>query len=344
MSRVAHDGSVERRTVVIVAYAGMQSLDVAGPFEVFAGAGRAAEAHGIAASYDVTVVSPDGGPVVSESGLVIGSAPLADGGGRIDTLVLPGGGGVGAACDDERLVGWVAGAARRSRRVATVCSGTFLGARAGLLDGRRVTTHWARAAELARAYPAVEVDPDPIYVHDGRIWTSAGVTAGIDLSLALVEDDLGPDVSQLIARWLVMFVHRPGGQTQFATPVWTPRAARSAVRDVQARVEADPGGDHRVSVLAEVASMSERHFSRLFTAEVGETPSRYVERIRTEAARHELESTPDTLEVIAARCGFGTSETLRRTFQRRLHSSPDAYRRRFGRGRPDRLPTGGTRP
>ncbi len=199
-----------------------------------------------------------------------------------------------------------------------------------------MTTHWAWADTLARRHPAVEVDPDPIYVRDGTLWSSAGVTAGIDLALALVEDDLGADVSQLIARWLVMFLHRPGGQTQFATPVWAPRAGRSAVRDAQARVESDPGGDHRVAVLAEAAALSERHFSRLFTTEVGETPSRYVERVRTEAARHELESTRDTLEVIATRCGFGTAETLRRTFQRRLHSSPDAYRHRFARTRPDR--------
>jgi transcriptional regulator GlxA family with amidase domain len=335
---------MEPRTVVIAAYPGAQSLDIAGPFEVFAGAGRAAEAHGIRAAYDVTVVSADGGPVTTESGLALGTTPLPGGGGPIDTLLLPGGGGVTSASDDERLVAWVADAARRARRVATVCSGAFLGARAGLLDGRRVTTHWARAEALAQAYPAVEVDPDPIYVHDGRVWSSAGVTAGIDLSLALVEDDLGADVSQLIARWLVMFVHRPGGQTQFATPVWTPRAGRSAVRDVQTRVESDPGGDHRVAVLAEAASMSERHFSRLFTAEVGETPSRYVERVRTEAARHELESTPDTLEAIASRCGFGTTETLRRTFQRRLHSSPDAYRRRFSRTRPDSALPERTRP
>jgi len=324
-----------RRTVVIVAYPGVLSLDVAGPFEVFAGARRAAEALGSSASYAVTLVSSGGGPVPTESGLVLDTSPLAAADASPDTLLLPGGGGVGAACDDPGLVDWVVEAAPVARRLATVCSGAFLAARAGLLDGRRVTTHWARADELARRYPAVEVDPDPIYVRDGRVWSSAGVTAGIDLALALVEDDLGADVSQLIARWLVMFVHRPGGQTQFATPVWTPRANRSAVRDAQIRVDSDPGGDHRVAALAEEAALSERHFARLFTSEVGETPSRYVERVRTEAARHQLESTSDTLEVIAVRCGFGTSETLRRTFQRRLHCSPDAYRHRFGR----RLPT-----
>lgn len=336
MDEQVHDGRMAPRTVVIVAYPGVQALDVAGPFEVFAGAARASRSCGGTGSYDVHLVSADGGPVASESGLTLSTRPLSTGPDPIDTLLLPGGGGVAAAVEDDRLVGWVADAARRARRVATVCSGAFLGARAGLLAGRRVTTHWARAEELARAHPDVVVDADPIYVRDGDLWSSAGVTAGIDLSLALVEDDLGADVAQLIARWLVMFVHRPGGQTQFATPVWTPRATRAAVRDAQARVDADPGGDHRVGAMARTACLSERHFARLFAAEVGETPSRYVERVRTEAARHTLETTDDPLDAIATRCGFGTGETLRRTFQRRLHSSPDAYRRRFARPRTDR--------
>ena len=325
--------------MVIVAYPGVQSLDVAGPFEVFAGAGRAARACGRTGGYEVEVVSTTGGTVPSESGLGLGTSPLPRPTTAVDTLVVPGGGGVTAAQDDPGLVAWVGETAARARRVATVCSGSFLAARAGLLDGHRVTTHWARAGELAAGYPAVEVDADPIYVRDRRVWSSAGVTAGIDLSLALVEDDPGTDVSQLIARWLVMFLHRPGGQTQFAAPVWAPRARRSVVRESQDRVETDPGGDHRVATMAAVASMSERHFSRLFTSEVGETPSRYVERIRTEAARRELESTGDTLEVIAVRCGFGTAETLRRTFQRRVHCSPDAYRRRFRRTPPEPHPT-----
>jgi len=325
----------ERRSVWIVAYPGVQSLDVAGPYEVFAGAARAAEACGIRARYDLRVVSSSGGVVSCESGLPLGTGSLPGRRGPVDTLVLPGGGGVVDAQDDRRLVSWVSATAARSRRVATVCSGTFLAGRAGLLDGRRVTTHWARAAELADRYPGATVDPDPIYFRDGDLWSSAGVTAGIDLALALVEDDLGTDVSQLIARWLVMFVHRPGGQTQFATPVWAPRAHRSAVRDAQTRMEGDPAGDHRVTALAEAAAMSERHFTRVFTTEVGETPSRYVERVRIEAARHELEASGDTLDVIASRCGFGTTETLRRTFQRRLHASPDAYRRRFRRTGPE---------
>ena len=185
-----------------------------------------------------------------------------------------------------------------------------------------------RAARRASSR-LLEVDADPIYIRDGKFWTSAGVTAGIDLALALVQDDLGVEVAQTVARHLVMFLHRPGGQTQFASPVWVPRAERSTVRAVQNLVEAAPGGDHRLPALAAAAAMSVRHFARVFTAEVGETPGRFVERVRVEAARRELETTDDTLDVVAARCGFGTAETLRRVFQRRLGVAPDFYRRRF---------------
>jgi transcriptional regulator GlxA family with amidase domain len=320
---------MKQRTVVIVAFPGLQSLDAVGPFEVFAGATRAAERLGRPGRYGVVLASAAGGPVRAESGVELGTVVLPDAGDDIDTLVIPGGIGVGAARSDDALMSWIKAVAPRCRRVATVCSGAFVAAGAGLLDGRRVTTHWARADELAAEFPALEVDPDPIYVRDGKFWTSAGVTAGIDLALALVQDDLGIDVAQMVARWLVMFLHRPGGQTQFASPVWVPRAERSAVRAVQTLVEAAPGGDHRIPALAAAAAMSVRHFTRVFTAEVGETPGRFVERVRLEASRHELETTDDTLDVIAARCGLGTAETLRRVFQRRLSVAPDFYRRRF---------------
>jgi transcriptional regulator GlxA family with amidase domain len=314
---------------VIVAFDGVQPLDVAGPHEVFAGAGRAAASLGRAGGYRVSVASKGGGLVRGESGLELGTAPLPAADERIDTLVLAGGSGSRPAAADDELVGWIIATAARCRRVATVCSGAFLAAAAGLLHGRRVTTHWARADELAASYPDVLVDRDPIYVRDGRVWSSAGVTAGIDLSLALVEDDLGVDVAQTVARWLVMFLHRPGGQTQFASPVWVPRAERSAVRAVQSRIEAAPAEDHRLPVMADAAAMSIRHFTRVFTAEVGESPGRFVERTRLEAARRELETSNATLDVVASRCGLGSAETLRRVFHRHLSVSPDAYRRRF---------------
>ena len=247
---------MHQRNVVIVAFDGVQPLDAVGPHEVFAGAGRAAASLGRPGDYLVTLVSVGGGVVRAESGLVLGTSALPEGPGRIDTLVLAGGSGADAAAGDEALMTWVRRTAPRCRRVATVCSGAFLGAAAGLLQGRRVTTHWARARQLAEAYPDLEVDPDPIYVRDGKYWSSAGVTAGMDLSLALVQDDLGVEVAQTVARSMVMFLHRPGGQTQFASPVWVPRAERSTVRAVQTLVEAAPGGDHRLPALAAAAAMS----------------------------------------------------------------------------------------
>jgi transcriptional regulator GlxA family with amidase domain len=320
---------MEKRRVVVVGFPGLQPLDATGPFEVFSGATRAVEALGRTGGYRVTLVSAGGGHVRSESGMGLCTEPLPAVGDRIDTLVLPGGRGVGSARHDPTLLSWIGQTAPRCRRVATVCTGAFLAAAAGLLDGRRVTTHWASADRLAAEFPALEVDADPIYLRDGPYWSSAGVTAGIDLALALVEEDHGSEVAQTVARWLVMFLHRPGGQTQFAAPVWVPRAGRPSLRVVQERVEAAPGADHRVQSLASAAAMSERHFTRLFTHEVGESPGRFVERVRVEAARHLLETTDDTLEAIAKQCGFGTAETLRRVFGRRLAVTPDGYRRRF---------------
>jgi transcriptional regulator GlxA family with amidase domain len=317
------------RRVVIVAFPGVQPLDAVGPFEVFAGATRAALLLSRAGGYDVSLVSRAGRPVRAESGVALGTEALPDPEQRIDTLVLAGGDGAQTARRDAALTAWIAAVAPRCRRVTTVCTGAFLAAEVGLLDGRRVTTHWARAGQLAAEFPALVVDPDPIYIRDGKFWTSAGVTAGIDLALALVQDDLGVEVAQTVARHLVMFLHRPGGQTQFASPVWVPRAERSTVRAVQTLVEAAPGGDHRLPVMAAAAAMSVRHFARVFTTEVGETPGRFVERARVEAARRELETTDDTLDVVAGACGFGTAETLRRVFHRRLGVAPDFYRRRF---------------
>jgi len=327
------------RSIVIVAFPGVQPLDVVGPHEVFAGANAALDGGRSCRDrdrtdrrpYRIEVVSADGANVVTESGLQLGTSPLPVNEDPIDTLLLPGGTGVTMARFDGPLISWVQKAASRSRRIATVCSGTFLAAQAGLLDGRTVTTHWAPAAQLAADYPAITVDPDPIYRHDGNIWSSAGVTAGIDLSLALVDADHGAEVSQTVARWLVMFLHRPGGQTQFATATWTPRAERSHVRRIQQRIDDEPGADHSVSALAAVAAMSPRHFTRVFTDEVGVSPGRYVERVRIEAARRLLETSNDTLDIVAQRCGFGTAETLRRSFHRGIGVAPDHYRQRFRR-------------
>ncbi len=313
------------RKVVIVGFPGVQALDVVGPHDVFAGASLLTDG-----GYDVVMASIDGQAVTTATGLAFVATPLPDPSDTIDTVVLPGGGGVDESRTNAELVGWIKAIAGNARRIVTVCTGAFLAAEAGLLDGHRVTTHWAFAGRLAREFPAIDVDADPIFVRSSEtLWTAAGVTAGIDLALSLVEDDHGTEVAQTVARWLVLYLRRPGGQTQFAAPVWMPRAKRAPIREVQEAIEARPGGPHSIDDLARRAAMSPRHFTRVFTAEVGEAPGQYVERIRTEAARRQLEETDDTVVAIAARCGFGTAETMRRNFLRRVGISPDQYRKAF---------------
>jgi transcriptional regulator GlxA family with amidase domain len=313
--------------IVFVVYDRFQSLDLAGPFEVFAMANALLQRQ----AYELRTASLLGGQVRSESGLtVVVDEALAEVDPRgVDTLLVAGGTGVRDALHDAELVDWIRRTGRRAPRVASVCSGAFLLAEAGLLDGRPATTHWARAERLAREYPAVDVDADPIFTRDGKVWTSAGVTAGIDLALAMVEDDHDAELAQSAARWLVMFLRRPGGQTQFAAPVWSPPADRPSLRTVQDGIHADPAADHSVAALAAAANMSERNFLRVFSREVGCTPAIYVERVRVEQARRQLEQTPDGVDVIAARCGFGTAETMRRAFIRRLGVPPADYRKRF---------------
>lgn len=313
------------RKVVIVGFAGVQSLDVVGPHEVFSGASLLTRG-----GYDVAVASIDGQPVTTATGLAFMTVPLPDPGNPVDTVVLPGGAGIDAARSNAELVGWIKTVSGNARRLVTVCTGAFLAAEAGLLDGHRATTHWAFARQLAREFPTIDVDADPIFVRSSEtVWTAAGVTAGIDLALSLVEDDHGAGVAQTVARWLVLYLRRPGGQTQFAAPVWMPRAKRISIRGVQQAIEAEPGGLHSIGEMARRAAMSPRHFTRVFTDEVGEAPGQYVERIRTEAARRQLEESDDTVMAIAARCGFGTAETMRRNFIRRIGISPDQYRKVF---------------
>lgn len=314
------------RRVVFVIFEGFQSLDLTGPYEVFQYAG-----HLSAGGYDCRVVAPAAGPVASRSGLPvhasygIGDLDPED----VDTLVVAGGAGVDAACEDPDLVGWVRRAAEGARRAASVCSGAFLLAAAGVLDGRRVTTHWSRERGLREAHPELDVDCDPIFIRDGRIWTSAGVTAGMDLALALVEDDLGRDVAHAVARQLVLLLRRPGSQSQFSVPLWTARPASDPIRAAVSAVEAEPGARHSIADLADRCGLSPRHLQRRFAAEVGVPPAAYVERVRVEAARRALAEGDEPVEALARRLGFGTGETLRRSFHRHLGVAPSDYRERF---------------
>jgi transcriptional regulator GlxA family with amidase domain len=327
----ARMGAMPPRRVVIVAFPGVQSLDVCGPLEVFTGASRWLCSEGRTdPGYRVTVASRGGVTLRTSSGLQV--APDADLDavrGPLDTLLVAGGEGTRAAASDAELVRRIGGLARTSRRVASVCTGAFLLAAAGLLEGRRATTHWSACEALARHHPEVLVDPDPIFVRDGNVFTSAGVTAGIDLSLALVEDDVGHEVALTVARWLVLFLRRPGTQAQFSAHLATQTAQRDSLRELQRWIASNPQDDLRVEALAARTAMSPRHFARTFHEEVGTTPARYVERVRLEAARWRLEDTDATAESIATDCGFGTAETMRRGFLRALGTSPAEYRRRF---------------
>jgi transcriptional regulator GlxA family with amidase domain len=315
------------RRVVIVAYPDAQSLDVTGPLEVFAVANR----HRADPPYTTEVVSRNGGVVTTSSGLrLVADRPLAGCRGRIDTLVVAGGLGTAGARRDETLLRWLRDAARRSRRIASVCTGSLVLAAAGLLDGRRATTHWSVCDLMASLHPDVEVEPDRIYIRDGDVWTSAGVTAGMDLALALVDDDHGPAVALDVARQLVLFTRRSGGQSQFSPQLVAVRTERAALREVLAHIAENLDADLSVPTLAARAAMSPRTFARSFRAEVGTTPAAFVLTTRVEAARRLLETTSVGTAEIARMCGFGTAETMYRAFRRTLHTTPGQYRRHFG--------------
>ncbi len=332
------------RRIVFAVFPGFQILDLTGPHEVFTqaarlvGAAERKERDGaeegpeagegpVRTVIDTVAAAP--GPVPSSGGLAVSPTLTADQvTGPVDTLVAVGGSGVRQAGRDPEFVRWFAATARRARRTASVCNGAFLLGAAGLLDGRRATTHWSVSEELAARFPRVTVDPDRIFVRDGEVWTSAGVTAGIDLALAMVEADHGPEIARTVARRLVMFVQRPGGQAQFSTQP-APRPDRAALRDVAGWIAGHLGEDLGVPALAARAGMSERNFTRLFRAETGRTPAAYVESARIEAARRLLESTQVPLDAVARRCGFGTVETLHRSFKRCVRVTPAQYRRHF---------------
>ena len=320
------------RLIEVLAFEHVQLLDVSGPLQVFACANeRVAEASGMfdtAPPYDLRVVSRDGRPVTASAGLGLMAHPLPTGEVGPDTLIIAGGPGVKAAASDPVLVDWVRVRAGQARRVTSVCTGAFLLAASGMLDGRRATTHWSFCSELARRHPAIDVQHDPIFVQDGPVWTSAGVTAGIDLALALVEADLGRRIALAVARHLVVFLKRPGGQAQFSTALALQTAddGFDGLHEWMAEHLAD---DLTLPTLASQAAMSERSFSRRYLDATGVTPARAVERLRVEAARHMLSETGAPVKRVAQRCGFGSEETMRRSFLRILAATPQDYRARF---------------
>ncbi|KPH97016.1 transcriptional regulator with aminotransferase type sensor, AraC family [Actinobacteria bacterium OV450] len=316
--------------VVIAVFPDVDLLDVTGPAEVFALAGREAGRR----LYDVRLAGPDGGQVTTSAGVrLVTDLSFAEVGAAVDTLVVPGAveaaeEGPVARVDDE-VVRWIAATAPHAARVASVCVGAHLLAAAGLLDGRRATTHWSTAAQLAAEHPRVEVDPDPIFVRSGRVWTGAGISACMDLTLALVAEDHGEDLALAVARQLVMYLKRQGGQSQFSVPLSRPPASRRDIDALRAHITDHLGADLSAAALAARMCMSERHLARTFRKELGTSPAAYVEAVRVEAARRLLETTDEPLEQVAAAAGLGSVETLHRAFRKQVATTPAAYRRRF---------------
>jgi len=335
---VRANGAKAPRTVVFALYNKVTLQDVAAPLEIFA------RANDFGARYEVLLASPTGEAVATTAFVTLNvDVSLAEVPDRIDTLVVPGGVPADFTFTPgehdipeeqtpdvvEPALTMVRELAPRARRVASVCTGAFVLAALGLLDGRRATTHWAHCQELARTYPKVAVDPDSLFVQDGRFITGAGISAGTDLALALVEADYGPDVARRVARWMVVFLQRPGGQAQFS--VWTESAlpVTSGLREILDSVVCDPGADHSIAAMATRAAVSERHLVRMFRMQVGMTPARFVEQARLEAAKVLLAAGDHNQEAVARRAGFGSADTMRRTFRRNLAISPSMYRSRF---------------
>lgn len=321
------------KTIAILALPGVQLLDVSGPLDVFAEANLQAGAE----AYRLRVVASQPGPVRSSSGVrlmpdaVIGKED--DAGEPIHTLLVAGSPHASSAVADAGVSAWLRVRIPAVRRYGSVCSGAFVLAQAGLLDGRRVTTHWAVAEQLARDFPAVTVDADAIHVRDGRLRTAAGVTAGLDLALALVEEDLGREIAMQVAAQLVMFFKRPGGQMQFSRKGEAAPVGRSALQEVQRWAAANPAAELGIAQLAQRTGLSARHFARLFAQEVGVTPAAWVEGVRVAAARRLLEAGEAAPKQVASACGFSDVDTLRRAFQRQVGLTPAEYRRRHAQAR-----------
>jgi transcriptional regulator GlxA family with amidase domain len=317
---------VKPRFVAMLIYPGVMAMDVYGPLEAFAAANSVAGAP----LYRLAIVSMTGKPVETSLGVPImpsiAASAIKE---KVDTLLIAGGLGQEQASKDRRLLSWVQAAKGRARRCGSICTGAFILAAAGLLDGKRATTHWAKAADLSQLYPTINVEAENIFIRDGHVYTSAGVTAGIDLALGLIEEDHGRTLALRVARALVVYLKRTGGQSQFSNHLQAQFAASPPVRLAQEWALENLSADLGIPALAAKAHMSERNFRRAFTEETGESPRDFVERIRFDAARILFEESHLPVQVVAARCGFPTIDGLRRAFARRLGVTPQEYRQRF---------------
>ena len=316
MSKSTEEPQIRTRRVAFVVYDGVTLLDVTGPLEVL---------HQAQGRYETVLVSAHGGEVRTASGVVLAGVVRTTE--AFDTVVVPGADHLVDGVPDDVLQ-VTAALAEKAQRVASVCSGAFVLAELGMLDGRRATTHWRHAAALARKYPKVQVEPDALHLTDGRYVTSAGISAGIDLTLALVEADHGADLARAVARELVVYMQRPGGQSQFSTALATPPARTDQLRSITDTVLADPSADHSLPNLAASAAVSPRHLARLFHSEFNTTPGRWVERVRLDRAQ-QLLLDGHSITTAARLSGLGSDETLRRAFARHLGTTPTEYLRRF---------------
>ncbi|MFC0673000.1 GlxA family transcriptional regulator [Brachybacterium hainanense] len=320
------------RLIVVVLFDRIDLLDVSGPPEVFSLLQREMDEP---TGYEVVLAAETAAPVTTSAGVrVLPDVTFDELAGRsIDTLIVPG----AVDVDDQRrvraradpsVVARIGELADRTRRLTSVCVGAHVLAAAGLLDGRRATTHWSTARQLAEEHPQVEVDPDPIFIRDGDVWTGAGISACLDLALALVADDFGEQLAQRVARQLVVYLRRPGGQSQFSVPL-EPASSTRRVDDLRRYIAEHAGEPITVADLAAHVHIGERQLSRIFRTELGTTPAAYIESARVELAKNRLETTEETLAAVASACGFGTVDTLARAFRRSLGITPGEYRERF---------------
>lgn len=332
MNSVTNSIEYPCRHIAMLAVNDSVILDICAPLDVFSFVNIFMQLTGKCSSpvYSLCVVAHQVGPVTTTSGLkILAERHLEQTHDDIDTLLIAGGLGSEYDSPDPQVIDYLQRMAPKVRRMGSICTGAFLLAESGLLNGRKATTHWMFCERFAQHYPQIQLDPDRIYVRDGRFYTSGGVTSGIDLALALVEEDWGHEVAVAVARAIVVFMSRPGGQSQFSSLLLNEAKNRKDFRELQAWIAVNLQADLSVEALAERLAMSPRNFSRVFTEETGMTPAKFVEIVRLEAARNKLERTVQTVEIIAAQCGFGNAEHMRRTFQRHLKISPQDYRERF---------------
>jgi transcriptional regulator GlxA family with amidase domain len=315
----------------MVGFEDAQVLDVVGPLEVFSRTARLLEDEGRTRrpAYTVEIVAESAGPFVTSSGIELVARRSWRQVRRVDTLLIAGGIGFSRLLGNRPLLDWLQRQRSRVGRLGSICTGALILGQAGLLDGGSATTHWAYCDQLAENCPETSVEPDALHVRHGNVYTSAGVTAGMDLALAMVEEDWGRAVALAVAQQLVLFLKRPGGQSQFSSYLSAQTTGTERFRDLQTWILEHPGEDLAVAALADRAAMSERHFARSFAAETGQTPAKFVKRVRLEAARRLLEESNLHIDQVAWRCGYGSEETMRRTFLDQLGVTPGNYRARF---------------